>query len=84
MSIARKFSALVLATATALVLGGCGERPQEAPLTSGEYLGKPDTRPWQGEPVAFETGAFKRGDKASWEAALKERGNGQNEFFRIR
>lgn len=84
MGIARKFSALVFAAATAFVLGGCGERPQEAPLTSGKYLGKADTRPWQGEAVAFETGDFKRGDKASWEAAMTARGNGQNEFVRIK
>ena len=84
MSIARRFGALVLAGAAAFALGACGEKPQDAPLKSGKYQGKPDTRPWEGEQLAFDGGGFKRGDKASWEAALKTRNDAQNEYVRIK
>ena len=41
-----------------------------------------DTKPWQGDPLAFQA-PFTRGDKASWENALKLRQQGQNEYIRI-
>ena len=68
--------------AAALGLAGCAEKPQDAPIKSGKYQGKPDTRPWEGDALAYGTGDFKRGDKTSWETALKTRAQGQNEYSR--
>lgn len=84
MSVAHKFSTLVLAAATVVALGACSDRPQGGPLESGAYQGKPDTHPWAGDSTAFEAGSFKRGDKASWEAALRARSDAQNEYVRIK
>jgi hypothetical protein len=81
MKNARKVVAAALAAA-ALGLAGCGEKPQDAPNSSGKYLGKPDTRPWEGEALAFGTNEFKRGDKASWETAMRTRAQAQNEYAR--
>jgi hypothetical protein len=41
----------------------------------GQYQGKPDTRPWDGD-------AFK-GDRAAWEKAIKARNEGQDEYSRV-
>lgn len=83
MTIARIASTLALAAAVTLGVSACGEKPQDAPLKSGKYQGKPDTRPWEGEPQAFPGTEFKRGDQASWEAALRARLQAQNEYVRI-
>lgn len=84
MGIARIASTLALAAAATLGVAGCGEQPQDAPLKSGKYQGKPDTRPWESEPQAFPGSEFRQGDKASWEGALKARLQAQNEYVRIR
>lgn len=83
MAIVRIASAALVAALT-LVAAGCGEKPQDGPLKSGKYLGKPDTRPWDGDALAFDAGDFKRGDKAAWESALKNRAQSQNEYVRIK
>jgi hypothetical protein len=75
-------SALFVAAAAALA-AGCSETPQDAALTAGKYQGKPDTHPWDGEAQVFAGAEFKRGDKGSWEAALKSRSQAQNEYVRI-
>ncbi len=72
-------SALLGAT---LLVSACGERPQDAPLASGKYMGKPDTRPWEGGSLTFESGEFKRGEKTSWESAMRTRAQNQNEYGR--
>ena len=66
---------LLVAAAMTLALAGCGESPTVTVYKQGQYQGKPDTRPWDGE-------AFK-GDKAAWERAIKARNNGQNEYARV-
>jgi hypothetical protein len=58
----------------ALGLSACGETSQVPVYKDGKYSGKADTRPW-------ESAEFK-GDKAAWEAALKNRARGQNEYNR--
>ena len=83
MAIVRIVSTALVA-AVALVAAGCGEKSQDAPLKSGKYQGKPDTRPWEGDALAFGAGDFKRGDKAAWESALKSRAQAQNEYVRIK
>jgi hypothetical protein len=58
----------------AVVVAGCGERPQVITYKQGSYQGKPDTRPW-------DNGPFK-GDQKAWELALKDRAQTQNEYKR--
>ena len=65
-----------------LALSACGEKPQDAPLKSGKYMGKPDSRPWEGGSLTFESGEFKRGEKTSWESAMRTRAQNQNEYGR--
>ena len=66
---------LPLAAAFAFLTAGCGESPTVTVYKQGQYQGKPDTRPWDGD-------AFK-GDKAAWEKAIKARNDGQNEYSRV-
>jgi len=65
-------------------LAGCGEREQVIAYQQGKYQGKPDTRPWENEPGAslYTTSKWTKGDKASWEAALRSRNQNQNEYTR--
>ena len=65
---------VLFAALAAAFLAGCGEQPQVGKYEQGKYAGKADTRPW-------ESAEFK-GDKAAWEAALKNRARGQNEYNR--
>lgn len=66
---------VALAGALALGLTACSEPPQVTVYEQGKYQGKADSQPWDGP-------AFK-GDKAAWEAALKNRARGQNEYNRV-
>ena len=63
------------AAVLALGAAGCGESPSVTVYKQGQYQGKPDTRPWDGD-------AFK-GDRAAWEKAIKARNEGQNEYSRV-
>jgi len=65
-------------------LAGCGEKEQVIAYQQGKYQGKPDTRPWENEPGAslYTTSKWTKGDKASWEAALRSRNQNQNEYTR--
>ncbi len=70
-----RMTAAAAAAALALAgLTGCGESSQVTVYKQGQYQGKPDSRPWDGE-------AFK-GDRANWEKTIKARNNGQNEYSR--
>lgn len=64
------------ACAAAIVLGlaACGETPQVTVYEQGKYQGKADAQPWDGAPF--------NGDRTAWEAALKNRARGQNEYNR--
>jgi hypothetical protein len=71
--------------AAALLLAGCGERPQ-----TNSHGVRLDAAPWSGTGVEANTGtAFTApgwtvGDRASWQERLKQRAiNGQNEYTRI-
>ena len=57
------------------LLAGCGEKAQVTVFKKGEYQGRADTRPWDGE-------SFK-GDKAAWETSIKARNKGQDEYARL-
>jgi hypothetical protein len=72
---------LILAAAL-FGLAACGEREQTAEAKRG-YQGKPDGKPWDNEPLAYENAKWKRGDQASWEAQIKKRQLTQHEDRRI-
>ncbi|HYT16421.1 MAG TPA: hypothetical protein VEL80_08585 [Burkholderiales bacterium] len=77
---------LLLAGAALLVaLGACGEREQVIVYKQGKYQGKPDTKPWENDPGAslYTTSKWSRGDKTSWETAVRTRNLGQNEYTRV-
>jgi hypothetical protein len=83
MTTARK---LLLAGAALLVaLGACGEREQVIVYKQGKYQGKPDTKPWENDPGAslYTTSKWSKGDKTSWETAVRTRNLGQNEYTRV-
>ena len=68
---------LLMAAAGAVLawgLAGCGEKPPVTVYKQGQYQGKPDTQPWDS--------SFFKGDKVAWEAAIKKRNEGQNEYSR--
>ena len=64
-------SRLLLSAAALLLIGGCGEIPQDAPKP---YAGKEDTK-------AYANDRFK-GDKQAYEQAMAKRANYQNEKSR--
>ena len=66
----------VFAVAAALVLAGCGERPQVINYKQGKYQGKPDT-------PAFNNAPF-NGNKQQWENEIDTRTQAQNEYVRLR
>lgn len=73
---------LVAAAVGVLGLAACGEPEQVVVYKQGKYQGKPDTRPWDNEPLALGP-QWKKGDRAGWETAIKERNLAQHEYKRI-
>jgi hypothetical protein len=69
--------AALLATAAALALAGCGDKPQTATGI------KTDTTPFSGTGMPYVASGWKPGDKTSWEQQLKTRTqNGQNDYVK--
>jgi hypothetical protein len=62
--------------AIALVLAGCGERPQVVNYKQGKYQGKPDTPAYSNAPF--------NGNKQQWDNAIDTRMQAQNEYARLR
>ena len=78
---------LMLAAAALIAgvgLAGCGEQDQVVVYQQGKYQGKPDTKPWENEPAAsvYTTSKWTKGDKSSWENAVRSRNQNQNEYTR--
>jgi hypothetical protein len=75
--------AMLMATAVALPLAACGEKPQ----TTGQGANKKaDAKAWEGVTAGGEytAGGYKAGDKTAWESQLKARTErGQNEYSRV-
>jgi hypothetical protein len=72
--------ALLMATAVAVPLAGCGEKAQTA---GGASTKKADGKAWEAVQSAHVADGYKSGDKAAWEAQLKARTErGQNEYTR--
>jgi hypothetical protein len=69
----------------ALFIAGCGESEQVVVYKQGKYQGKPDSRAWENAPLAAEQrgGNWTKGDRASWEAQIKNRQLAQHEHKRI-
>ena len=63
-------------TAFALVVAGCGERPQVIEYKQGTYQGKPDKPAWNDKPW--------NGNREEWNVAIDTRTQNQNEYKRIR
>jgi hypothetical protein len=75
MTNARRLVVLA-ASAAALALAGCGERPQVVNYKQGKYQGKPDSPPYAAAPF--------NGNKQQWENAVDTRAQAQNEYVRLR
>jgi hypothetical protein len=61
----------------AVMLAGCGEKPQTAQGTR-----KSDTAAFQGGEARYASPGWAAGDKASWEQQLRTRAQAQNEYVR--
>ena len=61
----------------AVCAAGCGERPQT--ITPAK---KADAKPWEGAQGGNVAAGWKPGDQASWEAQMRQRAQGQNEYSR--
>lgn len=83
MTFARVVATAALAGASALGLAGCGENQQVTVYKQGKYQGKPDTQPWTNVPPEWSTSQWSKGDRDSWETALRKRAQVQNEYVRI-
>ena len=81
----RKLAVAGVALIALAGMSGCGEKDQVIMYEQGKYQGKPDTRPWDADPASslYTTSKWTKGDKSSWETALKSRSQGQNEHVRI-
>jgi major membrane immunogen (membrane-anchored lipoprotein) len=75
---------LGVALAATVALGACGERDQVTVYKQGKYQGKPDSQPWNNDPGAslYTSSKWNKGDKTSWETAVKTRNLTQNEYTR--
>jgi hypothetical protein len=66
---------LVSGAMAAMMLAGCGERPQVMEYKQGKYQGKPDEAPYMAAPF--------NGNKDLWERDIRNRTQNQNEYRRI-
>jgi len=84
MTRARSLAVAIAAIAAAAAVSGCGEKDQVIVYQQGKYQGKTDTRPADNEPGGslYTTSKWTKGDKGSWEAAIRSRNQNQNEYTR--
>jgi hypothetical protein len=71
------------ALAIALLLAGCAEKPQDPVQKQAGTTVTRDTKPWDAEATAFTVPGLDKGNRATYEAALKQRTLTQNESVRI-
>ncbi|MCC6196749.1 MAG: hypothetical protein IT518_20030 [Burkholderiales bacterium] len=69
------YAAVAASAMAALLLAGCGERPQVVNYKQGTYQGKPDEAPYAAAPF--------NGNKEQWERDVRNRTQNQNEYKRI-
>lgn len=68
-----------IAVATAVSLAGCGEKPQTLEGSAKKY----QSEPWAVHSAAnpgYAASGWKAGDKASWEAQIRQRNQSQNDY----
>jgi len=74
---------VVLSSAVAAALLGCGEKPQSL---DGSSSRKADEQAWAvsstAEPEFAAKGWKATGDKAAWEQQIRQRGQAQNDYAR--
>ena len=80
-----KRAVVAFAVLAAFGLAACGESEQVVLYKQGKYQGKKDGLPWENAPLAAEErgGNWTKGDRASWEAQIKNRQLAQHEHKRI-
>jgi len=61
----------------ALAVAGCGEKAQTAGAAK-----KVDAKAWESSQAAHLATGWKGGDQAAWEAQMRLRAQGQNEYSR--
>jgi hypothetical protein len=76
MSRAAIAAVLLLSLSLSLGLAACGEKPQTASHR------KADGHPSDGPASAYTAGTWKAGDAAAWDAQMRTRAQGQNEYSR--
>jgi len=67
-----------------LLLAACSP-PAVSPVSGpvqGSYQGGPDQHPWDSAPNAWSHSTWKQGDRGSWEGALRQRAQNENEYQR--
>ena len=69
-----RIATLAFGAMAALMLAGCGERPQVMEFKQGKYQGKPDQPPYAAAPF--------NGNKEMWERDIRARTQNQNEYRR--
>lgn len=67
---------IVLAVALAAALSACADKAQTAAAR------KADSNPWEGVQKSHVAQGWKPGDRASWEAQMRVRAQGQNDYSR--
>jgi hypothetical protein len=72
------------AAIVAFGIAGCGDRDQVVQYKQGKYQGKPDSQPWDSDSSTslHPTSKWNKGDRTSWETAIKQRQLNQNEYTR--
>ena len=61
-----------------LAVTGCGEKAQTAGAAK-----KVDAKAWESSQTAYPATGWKGGDQAAWEAQMRLRAQGQNEYSRV-
>jgi hypothetical protein len=81
----RRFLLMIASLGLAAGLAACGEQDQVTVYKQGKYQGKPDARSWDNEPAAevMRGGKWTKGNRESWEEAIKTRQLAQHEHRRI-
>ena len=69
---------ILIVAALAAGLAACGEKPQ----TAQSAVKKSDGKAWDAAQNAYVAEGWKSGDQASWEAQMRLRSQGQNEYSR--
>lgn len=75
----------LLLVVAVLGVAACGEETQVVNYEQGKYSGKPDARAWDNEPLAAQLrgSQWTKGNRESWEEAIKARQLAQHEHRRI-